>query len=343
MGWRLATAGVAAGCLQSAQAGTAKTNGQAVVCIYLLGGNDSNNMIVPLDQDSYYAYSQSRGALAIPIQDLLPLPAATGERSHGLHPSLGEIQRLYERRAASFVANVGAAAGGQTHLDTALGYLKGGFMTPGWAMGMAAEGATFTFSSGLSLVCASNPRIEGPELDNPELGRAIERYTERSAFPNGGLSLQLRQAASLIQAGPGLGMGRQVFLCTLAGFDTHRDQLAKHALLLRDVSQSMAAFYEAMADVGLAGAVTAYTDSEFSRTLQPNAQGGTEHGWGAHHIVLGGAVAGGKIFGRVAEIGETVARAGVSRPTTSREKYNRALAGWVGVGPKHAADPEFLS
>jgi uncharacterized protein (DUF1501 family) len=338
MGLRFATAGAAAGCLRPAFGAAGKGSAQAVVCIYLHGGNDSNNMLVPLEQEAYDSYCSSRGALALPLRDLLHVDCADGGPPFALHPALTELRRLFDRGVVAFVAGVGPAGGSApTHMDTGLSYLRGGFVAPGWAASVAASGATFTFSSGLSVVCSSSPVLEGPQLDNPTLCQAVEDATQGAIFPKTGLSRQLRQAAGLIQAGPGLGMGRQVMLCSLGGFDTHYRQLSRQALLLRDLSRSTAAFYNAMADVGLDGAVTVYTDSEFGRSLLPNASGGTNHGWGAHHVVLGGAVLGGRIFGRFPGIAEADGN-GVFLPSVTREEYEGTLANWIGVGTAYPSE-----
>jgi len=68
-------------------------------------------------------------------------------------------------------------------------------------------------------------------------------------------------------------------------------------VLLAQVSSAMCAFYQATQELGIANEVTTFTMSDFSRTFQPNSNSGSDHGWGSHHIVLGGAVKGGKLYG----------------------------------------------
>ncbi len=104
----------------------------------------------------------------------------------------------------------------------------------------------------------------------------------------------MREVARLIRVRSQMGPGRQVFFCSIGGFDTHSAQMGTHANLLRDLSQSLSAFAYATLDLGLAGNVTTFTQSEFNRTTQTNGTG-TDHAWGSHQIVLGGAVQGGHL------------------------------------------------
>jgi uncharacterized protein (DUF1501 family) len=130
-----------------------------------------------------------------------------------------------------------------------------------------------------------------------------------SFFPNEtgyDLDTQLKTVAQLIWAANNnvsgyTGLRRQVFFVSTGGYDTHSAELATHGTagtpgVLDLLSKSLAGFYNALASVGLASKATAFTCSDFGRTLTPN-DGGTDHGWGSHHFVVGGAVAGGKFYG----------------------------------------------
>lgn len=121
------------------------------------------------------------------------------------------------------------------------------------------------------------------------------------------LDIQLRTVAKLIWAAatnqPGYsGISRQVFFVSTGGYDTHSDELSTHAGTANDpgilalLSRSLAGFYNALASVGLADKATAFTASDFGRTMTSN-DGGTDHGWGSHQFVVGGAVNGGKFYG----------------------------------------------
>src|SRR5580704_17217386 len=85
----------------------AGSNYQALVCVFLLGGNDGHNTVVPITtaQQNYNQYQLTRGGLAIPQASLLPI--ANGSDTYGLHPSLVEIQGLYNQSKAAVLANVG--------------------------------------------------------------------------------------------------------------------------------------------------------------------------------------------------------------------------------------------
>jgi len=124
-----------------------------------------------------------------------------------------------------------------------------------------------------------------------------------SYFPGvsgGDLDAQLRTVAELIWAANNVagysGSRRQVFFVSTGGYDTHSDELASHVDLLPMLSKALKGFYDALASDGLAGKVTAFTASDFGRTMTPN-NGGTDHGWGGHHFVVGGAVQGKKFYG----------------------------------------------
>lgn len=162
--------------------------------------------------------------------------------------------------------------------------------------------------------------------------------TWTTPFPQTSLGGQLRQVANLINArGPaGLNMRRQIFFIAADGYDTHDDQLATHPRLLRDLSQSLDAFYRATVQMGVANEVTTFTASDFGRTLSTNGDG-TDHGWGGHHFVLGGAVAGGRFYGQMNSVAQTNnpddAGYGQIIPTTSVDQYAATLATWFGVAP----------
>ena len=93
-------------------------------------------------------------------------------------------------------------------------------------------------------------------------------------------------------------MRRQIFFCSLGGFDTHTQELETHNTLYPQLSPALAAFYSATQEFGMAQNVTTFTESDFSRTFQPTTGDGSDHAWGSHHLVLGGAVQGGQIYGK---------------------------------------------
>jgi len=171
--------------------------------------------------------------------------------------------------------------------------------------------------------------------------------------PRTTLGNQLEQVAKLISLRDFLGMRRQIFFCSLGGFDTHNSQVAgenplagTHANLWTQVSQAMKAFYEATVQLGVASQVVTFTLSDFGRTFKPNGGLGTDHGWGSHAFVMGGSVLGGNFYGVPGPNGTvfptlvpngpydaddgTGAR-GRWIPTTATDQYAASLATWFGV------------
>lgn len=174
-------------------------------------------------------------------------------------------------------------------------------------------------------------------------------------FPNTGIGRQLRQVACLIKERNDLNINRQIFYVQIGGFDTHTGELAGHNNLYSQVGQAMRSFYDEMITQGVSNDVTLFTMSEFGRTLNPAGTGtnvGTDHGWGSHMMVMGGAVAGGNVYGSKrpdgtgdyfpnllmgnnplalddADTGAT----GRGRwiPTTAVDQYAAVLARWFGL------------
>lgn len=167
-------------------------------------------------------------------------------------------------------------------------------------------------------------------------------------FPNTTLGNQLRQIAKVIKLNStSLRLARQIFFCQLGGFDTHQNQVTTQATLLAQVDGAIAAFYAATVELGLEEQVTTFTLSDFGRTLQPAGSGagvvGTDHAWGNHHFVVGGAVRGGDFYGMPGPNGSlypTLQLGGPSDtdnrgrwiPTVAVEQYAATLATWYGVG-----------
>jgi uncharacterized protein (DUF1501 family) len=158
-------------------------------------------------------------------------------------------------------------------------------------------------------------------------------------FPGTGLGNQLREVARLIKLRSQIGPGRQVFFCSFGGFDTHTSQDFNHQSLLQQLSQAMAAFYLATEEIGLPAHITTFTQSEFGRTMQPNGTG-TDHAWGGHQFVLGGAVRPG-IYGVYPNIAlggpDDATDRGVWIPTISTSQFGATLGKWFGASPAELA------
>ncbi|MGZ8340294.1 MAG: DUF1501 domain-containing protein [Telluria sp.] len=147
------------------------------------------------------------------------------------------------------------------------------------------------------------------------------------------LAAQLKMVARMMSAAPALGAKRQVFFVSMGGFDTHDDMLERHPGLLADLSSALASFYAATAELDLGDKVTTFTASDFGRTMSANNDG-SDHGWGSMHFVLGGAVAGKRLYGTapvVANGGPDDVGQGRLLPTTSVEQFAATLGKWMGV------------
>jgi uncharacterized protein (DUF1501 family) len=183
---------------------------------------------------------------------------------------------------------------------------------------------------------------------------AITTPTSGVAFtPNPSLGAQLRMVARLIEAGNrgaasgGFGMKRQIFFCQIGGYDLHTGQtpgpgqstVGSHANLLAEVSQCMLGFQRAMESLGLSNQVTTFTGSDFGRTFPCNGQG-SDHGWGSHHLIMGGVVNGRKTYGKFPTLainGPDDTSTGRWIPTTACDQYFATLASWFGVDSSNLA------
>ncbi|WP_174286442.1 DUF1501 domain-containing protein [Sphingomonas bacterium] len=147
------------------------------------------------------------------------------------------------------------------------------------------------------------------------------------------LALQLRIVAQMISVSQALSAKRQVFFVALGGFDMHENLAAAHPVQIGLVADAMRAFYDTTNNLGVADKVTAFTASDFGRTLVSNTSG-ADHGWGSMHFVMGGAVKGQKIYGTPPAIGNgTGDDVGQGRllPSISVDQYASTLASWFGV------------
>jgi len=215
---------------------------RAVVCVFLSGGNDGHNTVVPLRTaaQNYETYRRMRGGLALPERSLLPIALENGE-VYGLHPRLESLQRLFREGKVAIAANVGVARRVGAHSEARKEWLT-----------------------------KLDQGVRRPALE--EVGKIIPTSARAGAMSD-------------------------VFCCAFDGFDTHGAQLELQHRALAALDRAIGDFFAAIDTAGLSRQVTLFTASEFGRSIAPNSTDGTDHGWGNHHFIIGGAVNRATMFG----------------------------------------------
>ena len=306
---------------------------RSLVYLYLVGGEDSNNLIVPLD-DRLATYQRARGELALNPDSLERVTTRDTNQDYGFHPSLSSVAGLFRSGAAAVVANVGSdvppdLANG-THAYPRLRFLPGGFAEPAWLgsddnpLGRGrrnplASETSYTLNS--RVVVQSRVTTHGGPLNLKPV----------DGFPDTAAGRHLAAVAARLETN---NSSSEVFSILQGGYDTHRNQIPSQAAAYTELNDAVDAFYGFLTQNGLTQHVTLITATEFNRTLQSNGNGGSDHGWGGYRLVIGGAVAGGVVHGTTPsyELGgsDDVTGRGVWRPSLAESELDSAMGSWAG-------------
>lgn len=185
-----------------------------------------------------------------------------------------------------------------------------------------------------------------PGVNNPSNDPRLQYVSPTSqSLRSNSLAIQLQMVARLIDTNrtANLGMQRQFFMVSLGGFDTHDSQIRDHAERMAQLDHALRYFHDVLGSMpvgDMRSAVTTFTASDFGRTFTSNGDG-TDHGWGGHHFVMGGAVRGGEVYGTFPQYSTADSRQafgspdqienGSLLPSTSVDQLAYTLGRWMGV------------
>lgn len=254
--------------------------------------------------------------------------------------------RLLEALEANnnFAANISLSGNNlwQTGPSTNVFSMNRSGITPIYGLGTSSRSLAFRaqleemFANASQPMAKSYSRKLNQSLSNTELlNSALASATNLDAHfdAESSLSEQFKSIAKTISVQSTLGVGRQIFFVSMGGFDTHDNQVTEQPQLLSKMSQAMVEFDSALTELNLQQQVTTFTMSDFGRTLSSNGDG-TDHGWAGNHLMMGGAVQGGEIYGKVLEqaLGsEYDVKGGRMIPQIATEQYFATLAQWFGA------------
>ncbi|MEP1445611.1 MAG: DUF1501 domain-containing protein [Paraglaciecola sp.] len=384
---------------------------KALVCVFLYGGNDSLNMLVPTDDYEYQIYQQVRQGLAYSQESLLPInPNSPQPYAVGMPAAMSAAHSLFQQSKLAVVTNTGPLMQPLTkaqaiqdrallppqlfsHNDQQNHWQSAKPQNPafsGWAGRMAelitdtqvglpvnlsidginllqtgANSSPFSLNSGgpeqfagldgtkdwnsqrvaaFQKLLNNTPHLLEQGFKNVLLSAATNNALISAAleqavatqiqYPaNNSLAEQLKMVANLASVHEQLGQQRQIFYVGLGGWDTHDNQATSHPRLLQSLSEALSAFQANIDELGLSEQVTTFTMSDFGRTLTSNGDG-TDHGWGGHQLIMGGAINGRELYGTMPslELGsDDDLGDGRIIPTLSVDQYAASLSRWFGL------------
>ncbi len=391
---------------------------RALICVYLAGGNDAFNTVLPLSEAHYRQYSKVRGPLSVAKEDILPINLSAVDSSNhpvklGLHPKLNALTSVFEQGDASIVLNSGilnhpvtkqAIEQGEASLPEQLfshnsqtdAWLLGGMsesknlgwagrmldvlnseseITPLysvhgnslWLRAMEHRQTVLKKDRAVQLTAIDNPLYKGiydrllsHQTDNPfnghfnlmvdesmvmssVLSEQLNHIADEPLFTSSTLGKQMQTVYKLIASQDVLKQQRQVFFVKHSGYDLHDSQLARHPVLLEDLATNLLAMYRAVERLGLNKQVTSFTMSDFGRRMMSNGDG-TDHGWGGHQLLIGGAVNGKQPIGTWPELilgGNDDYSQGRLIPKIAADQVGSTLAQWMGVSDNAALEYVF--
>lgn len=273
----LAGAGVVPFSIRRASAGR-RAGSKRLVVIFQRGGADGLNMVIPCGEDAYY---RRRPSIAVPASSVLDL-----DGFFGLHPAMSPLKPLWEQRRLAAVHAVGSPAPG-CHVAAQRFVMTGktGHANEAWPARLLIA---LSRSSGTTTLAAA-PGPTRPLIFSGASSCLLTNHCSAD-FSSG-----LRHLARLLLTNPRV----QLACAELGGWDLHANQggvRGAFANLLSHFSRALAAFWDDLGE--LQRDTVIITLSEFGRSVRENARGGTDHGQGGVMLILGGPVAGGRVYTR---------------------------------------------
>jgi uncharacterized protein (DUF1501 family) len=346
---------------------------RVLVLVELKGGNDGFNTLVPYADPAYYAL---RPKIGIKRDDVVQLTDRAG-----LHPSLEPLAALWRDRQLAVLQGVGYPEPNLSHFrsieiwDTAsrsTEYLQDGWLTRAFAAqptprAFAADGVIIgsgdlgpLAGGGTRAIALANTEQflrraklaqPAPITGNPALAHVLKveadivqaaahldaRYKFSTEFPSGSFGNAIHTASQVIANPSGVAVVR----VTLTGFDTHVNQSATQARLLKDVAAGLVALRSALVELGKWNETVVLTYAEFGRRPKENISGGTDHGTANVHFALGGRVAGG-MYGAAPDLARLSGDGNPAYALDFRSAYATVLDQWWGVDSQAALGGRFV-